>query len=97
MHSLRVRNELTYNESESLKSKPETNPFDFVLYVMDISYFSGKMEMYCRYKELKFQRVEPTYYELQEIGTKVCICVHFALDSWLYLYKDWHCASTYSV
>jgi hypothetical protein len=44
---------------------------DFFLYVMDVSYFSGKMEMYCRYKELNFMRVEPTFIELKEIGSQV--------------------------
>jgi hypothetical protein len=31
---------------------------------MDVSYFSGKVEMNMRYKELKFDRLEPTLAEL---------------------------------
>ncbi|MCA9774005.1 MAG: glutathione S-transferase [Myxococcales bacterium] len=31
------------------------------LYVMDISYFSGKMEAYLRYKEIPFRRHEPSW------------------------------------
>ena len=50
---------------------------DFKLYTMDISYFSGKLEMYMRYKELKFQRLEPHLEEFDAIlfgntGTEQC-------------------------
>lgn len=31
------------------------------LYVFDISYFSGKMEAYLRYKGIPFERVEPSW------------------------------------
>ena len=34
------------------------------LYVFDISYLSGKMEAYLRYKELPYERVEPGWNEL---------------------------------
>lgn len=43
------------------------NKPDFLLYVMDISYFSGKLEMYFRYRDFNFQRIEPTMSELFEI------------------------------
>jgi hypothetical protein len=33
---------------------------DFKLYTMDLSYFAGKLEMYFRYKELSFERIEGT-------------------------------------
>jgi glutathione S-transferase len=32
--------------------------FDFKLFTMDLSYFSGKLEMYLRYKEISFERIE---------------------------------------
>lgn len=38
---------------------PVSEPFD--LFVMDISYFSGKMEAYLRYKEIPFRRHEPSW------------------------------------
>lgn len=63
------------NRNKNFPSNPEQyikDPnVDFILYVMDISYFSGKMEMYCRYKELKFIRIEPTFKELHEISKHV--------------------------
>ena len=40
---------------------------DFKLYTMDLSYFSGKMEMYMRYKEITFQRTEPHALEFESI------------------------------
>ena len=43
------------------------NKPDFLLYVMDISYFSGKLEIYFRYRDFNFQRIEPTMSELFEI------------------------------
>jgi glutathione S-transferase len=41
-----------YNRSRSTCSK------DFLFYTLDMSYFSGKLEMYFRYKELSFERLE---------------------------------------
>lgn len=40
---------------------------DFKLYTMDLSYFCGKLEMYFRYKELSFDRIEPTAREFYDI------------------------------
>ena len=40
---------------------------DFKLYTMDLSYFSGKLEMYLRYKEISFQRIEPHAEEFDTI------------------------------
>jgi len=37
------------------------NKYPYRLYVMDVSYFSGKMEAYLRYKEIPFERVEPSW------------------------------------
>jgi hypothetical protein len=34
-------------------------------YVLDVSYFSGKLEAYLRYEEIPFERVEPTWRQLQ--------------------------------
>jgi len=53
------------------ESESELDQTDFFLYVMDVSYFSGKMEMYCRYKGLNFMRVEPTFLELKQIGSEI--------------------------
>ena len=43
---------------------------DFILYTMDLSYFSGKMEMYLRYKEINFERIEPHAEEFDSILCK---------------------------
>ena len=61
---------------------------DFLLYLMDISYFSGKLEMYFRYRDFKFKRVEPTMSELFEIkkqtGTSQVPLVYDVAESrWL--------------
>ena len=40
---------------------------DFKLYTMDLSYFSGKLEMYFRYKQISFQRIEPHAKEFETI------------------------------
>jgi glutathione S-transferase len=37
------------------------------LYVFDISYFSGKMEAYLRYKGVPFTRVEPSWGEIRRV------------------------------
>jgi glutathione S-transferase len=33
-------------------------------YVLDVSYFSGKLEAYLRYKEIPFERIEPSWPEI---------------------------------
>ena len=43
---------------------------DFLLYLMDLSYFSGKLEMYFRYRNFNFQRLEPRLSELYDIKKK---------------------------
>ena len=60
-----------YITTTNNNNEEEDNKYDFYLYVMDISYFSGKMEMYCRYKELNCKRLEPTFTELFEIAQHV--------------------------
>lgn len=40
---------------------------DFKLYTMDLSYFSGKLEMYLRFKEIFFERIEPHAEEFESI------------------------------
>jgi len=62
---------MAYSDHISLKLdedrlKDHTNP-DFYLYLMDLSYFSGKLEMYFRYQDFNFKRVEPPLTELGEI------------------------------
>lgn len=46
---------------------PADTKKDFKFYTMDLSYFSGKLEMYFRYKEIPHERVEPTGKEFNEI------------------------------
>lgn len=43
---------------------------DFKFYTMDLSYFSGKLEMYFRYKGISFCRIEPTAQEFESILSK---------------------------
>lgn len=62
--SLRVRGDESNNHSYMEKTP---NGEDFKLYTMDLSYFSGKMEMYLRYKQISFQRIEPTAREFETI------------------------------
>ena len=45
-----------------MPSQP-TNP-DYRVYPMDVSYFSGKLEAYLRYKEIPFERVEVGWRQL---------------------------------
>lgn len=35
-------------------------------YVMDVSYFSGKLEAYLRYKQMPYERVEVGWRQLEE-------------------------------
>lgn len=62
--SLRVKCDEN-NDHNHLSTCP--NGEDFKLYTMDLSYFSGKMEMYLRYKRIFFQRIEPTAREFETI------------------------------
>ncbi len=61
----------------------------FDLYVMDVSYFSGKLECYFRFKELGYRRIEPTLRELQQLGrehtgsTQVPLVYDAREDVWL--------------
>lgn len=48
-------------------SHPAPEGVDFKFYTMDLSYFSGKLEMYFRYKEITHERIEPTAREFNEI------------------------------
>jgi len=62
--SLRIKGD-EINDHNYLSKPP--NGEDFKLYTMDLSYFSGKMEMYLRYKQIKFQRIEPIAREFETI------------------------------
>ena len=53
-YSLRVKND-EFTDHMNLK---RNNGEDFKLYTMDLSYFSGKLEMYLRYKNISFERIE---------------------------------------
>ena len=67
---------MAYSDHISLKLEKKTvendidkedhNP-DYLLYLLDISYFSGKLESYFRYQDLGFARVEPKISELGDI------------------------------
>lgn len=45
-------------------------PYDFYLVGEDLSYFTGKLECYLRYKELNFCRVEATLTQFQNIADR---------------------------
>jgi hypothetical protein len=60
--SLRVRNQDSIDPDPALRISE-----DFKLYTMDLSYFSGKIEMYLRFKEISFQRIEPVAEEFDTI------------------------------
>lgn len=45
-------------------------PYEFYLFGMDLSYFTGKLECYMRYKELNFCRIEPTMKQIGRLQTK---------------------------
>ena len=68
---------------------------DFLMYLMDISYFSGKLEMYFRYRDFNFQRIEPTMSELFEIkkqtGTSQTPLVYDVIE------KKWLRDTTYII
>lgn len=57
------------NDNARFNSNKSKSP-DFLLYLMDLSYFSGKLEMYFRYRNFNFERIEPTLSELYEIKKK---------------------------
>lgn len=46
------------------------NKYDFKFFTMDLSYFCGKLEMYFRYKEIPFERIEPHAKEFETILCK---------------------------
>mmetsp|Transcript_25526 Transcript_25526/g.37687 ORF Transcript_25526/g.37687 Transcript_25526/m.37687 type:complete len:453 (+) Transcript_25526:140-1498(+) len=54
---------------DDLQSHEPSTPCEneFKMYTMDLSYFSGKLEMYCRYKEIPYERIEVTGREMNEI------------------------------
>lgn len=60
-------------------------PFD--VYVMDISYFSGKFEAYLRYKEIPYRRTSVNHHQLHEVfrqtGTMKVPAVRSADGLWL--------------
>lgn len=56
---------LRYGKNNGLMSSK-----DFILYTMDLSYFSGKLEMYLRYKEINHHRFEPHALEFETILCK---------------------------
>jgi glutathione S-transferase len=63
-YSLRIKGDENNNHSQFSKCP---NGEDFKLYTMDLSYFSGKLEMYLRYKQITFQRIEPIAREFETI------------------------------
>ncbi len=42
-------------------------PDKYQLYIYDISYFSGKVEAYLRYKQIDFERIEPTWNDMVDL------------------------------
>ena len=60
---------------------------DCTVYVMDISYFSGKFEAYLRYKEIPYRRVDVSHRQLYEVylrtGTMKVPAVELPDGRWL--------------
>lgn len=52
---------------EHKEEEEEEERIDFILYTMDLSYFSGKLEVYLNYKEYKYKRYEPSAKEFDQI------------------------------
>lgn len=63
--SLRVK-----GDEDAVHDHSHLREHDFVLYTMDISYFSGKLEMYLKYKNISFERIEPHSEEHESILSK---------------------------
>jgi len=60
---------------------PKRDADRFAMYIFDISYFSGKLEAYFKYREIPFDRIEVTWWELaskiaQETGLMEVPVVH---------------------
>lgn len=53
------------DDQSAWKKNDNDEKRDFDLFVLDVSYFSGKLECYFRYKELDFKRCEPTIRQLK--------------------------------
>lgn len=71
----------------TMKPSALTAHLPLKVYVMDISYFSGKFEAYLRYKEIPYQRILADHQRLMEIfaatGTMKVPAVHTADGLWL--------------
>jgi hypothetical protein len=55
------------NISLRLPEQEEEEEPDFTMYLMDISYFSGKLETYFRWQGLRWRRVEATWSQLARL------------------------------
>ena len=55
--------------TENIKDSKDLlkDSYDFILFTMDLSYFSGKLEMYLNYKEINYLRYEPSAREFDLI------------------------------
>ena len=60
----------TKKPKKSKKTKKASVYEPYKIYLYDVSYFSGKIEMYLRYKEIPFERYEIKASELYEIAYK---------------------------
>ena len=64
-------------------------PIKYEMYVMDVSYFSGKLEAYFRFKRINFTRIEVTHLQMHTIlyrntGLQQVPIVHdLENDKWL--------------
>jgi glutathione S-transferase len=70
--SLRLKGDKFQDHNPSIKQDQKEQ--DFILYTMDLSYFSGKLEMYLRYKEVSYIRIEPHALEFETILSKNTGC-----------------------
>jgi len=69
-----------------LKKRDAYEPFQIYLY--EVSYYSGKMEMYLRYKEIPFQRIEQQVVDNYDVlykntGIMKVPVISTATDEWL--------------
>lgn len=68
---------------------PKRDVDRYAMYIFDISYFSGKLEAYFKYREIPFERIEVTWWQLaskvvQETGLMEVPAVHDKKeDIWL--------------
>ena len=67
--SLRLKGDELSDHSTNPANIPKG--VDFKFYTMDLSYFSGKLEMYFRYKQIPHERIEPMHKNLKRFYVQI--------------------------